>query len=227
MKNPFKKEVANYQTQEPTTPYQQAQQEWDARVGTATVQAKNWRIIAFFSLLISILLLASLIIALISRKDKLYIAEVTKEGRVVNVAPLLVTYRPSEAQKEYFVSHFIELIDSMTLDPVAVKRNWLHAYDFLTSSGAQRLNTYFKQNNPTAILGKKTVTVEIVDVNPVSEATIHVDWNKEVVNTDGQSEGKKNYSGVFTITTKQPTTREEMLRNPLGIYLVDFNISAK
>jgi type IV secretion system protein VirB5 len=52
-------------------------------------------------------------------------------------------------------------------------------------------------------------------------------WAETIINVNGQEEGRKNYSGVFTIALKQPKTREEILRNPLGIYIVDFNISSQ
>src|SRR5205085_11822150 len=32
------------------TPYRRARQEWDARIGSAAVQAKNWRLATFVSL---------------------------------------------------------------------------------------------------------------------------------------------------------------------------------
>ena len=48
---------------------------------------------------------------------------------------------------------------------------------------------------------------------------MHVNWIETIVNANGQEEGKKNYSGIFTIAIKQPTTHEEILRNPLGIYI--------
>ena len=34
-------------TPEPATPYQRAAQVWDERIGSARVQAKNWRIMSF------------------------------------------------------------------------------------------------------------------------------------------------------------------------------------
>jgi type IV secretory pathway TrbF-like protein len=34
------------------TPYQKAAQVWDERIGSARVQAKNWRLIAFGSLIL-------------------------------------------------------------------------------------------------------------------------------------------------------------------------------
>ncbi|MDR1057824.1 MAG: hypothetical protein LBL17_04695 [Coxiellaceae bacterium] len=227
MKNPYQKEIIAYKGSEPLTSYQRAQKEWDLRIGSSRVQARNWRILAMLSILTAILLAISLIFTLTTRKDRIYIAEVTKEGKVVNIAPLLVRYQPNEAQKEYFVVHFIELIRSIPLDPVLAKKNWLTAYNFLNSRGAERLNYYFKQNNPTTLLGKKTITVKILDINPVSPMTIHTNWVETIINANGQEEAKKGYSGIFTITIKQPTKHEEILHNPLGLYIIDFNVTPK
>jgi type IV secretory pathway TrbF-like protein len=41
------------QIPEPETPYQRAAQVWDDRIGSARVQAKNWRLMAFGSLALS------------------------------------------------------------------------------------------------------------------------------------------------------------------------------
>ena len=38
-------------TPEPETPFQRAEQVWDERIGSARVQARNWRILAFGNLI--------------------------------------------------------------------------------------------------------------------------------------------------------------------------------
>jgi len=227
MKNPFKKDIASYKGGELLTPYQRAQQEWDLRIGSSRSQARNWRILAILSLLAAVLLTILVLFMFTNRKDHIYIAEVTKEGKVVNVAPLLIRYQPNDAQKEYFIAHFVELIRSVPLDPVLAKKNWLTAYNFLNSRGAERLNYYFRQNNPIALLGKKTITIQISDINPISTTTLNVNWVETIINTNGQEEAKKSYSGIFTIAINQPTTNEKILRNPLGLYIIDFSIKPK
>lgn len=227
MKNPYQKETTTYKVDKLLTPYQRAQQEWDLRIGSSRIQARNWRVLAILSLTTAVLLTAGLLFALAKSKDRIYVAEVTKEGRVVNVAPLTVRYQPNEAQKEYFIVHFIELTRSIPLDPVLAKKNWLTAYNFLNSRGAERLNYYFRQSNPTKLLGKKTITTKILDINPISPTTIHTNWVETIIDANGQVEAKKGYSGIFTIAIKQPTKHEEILRNPLGLYIIDFNITPK
>jgi type IV secretion system protein VirB5 len=50
----FKRPATHYgKSPEPETPYQRAAQVWDERIGSARVQARNWRIMAFGSLFLS------------------------------------------------------------------------------------------------------------------------------------------------------------------------------
>ena len=50
----FRRSTVRYgRTPEPETPYQRAAQVWDDRIGSARVQAKNWRLMAFGSLALS------------------------------------------------------------------------------------------------------------------------------------------------------------------------------
>ena len=100
------------------------------------------------------------------------------------------------------------------------------AYQFLSSGAAEKLNHYFRQNNPLDTLGKKTVTVNITAANHVSDKTFELEWVERVVNVNGQSEGQKKFSGVFTIAIDPPTTQSAILHNPLGIIITDFNLNA-
>ena len=227
MKKTFDRETPSYRSELAETPYLRAKKEWDDRIGDARVQAKNWRFIALLSSLISILLLVMLWISLSMGQVMVYVAEVTKAGRVVNVAPLTTKYQPNQAQTEYFVTYFIKLIRQLPLDPVVAKKNWLQAYQFLTQRASQQLNDYFTQNNPVNLLGKQTVTVTINDINMVSDQSYHADWTEITYNLSGQIEKQQNYSGMFTTTYHQPTTQQEIYQNPLGIYIIDFHISSQ
>src|SRR5215467_9659753 len=52
--NLFSRPSVRYgQTPTPETPYQRAAQVWDDRIGSARVQARNWRLMAFGCLLLS------------------------------------------------------------------------------------------------------------------------------------------------------------------------------
>ena len=64
----FKRPQVRYSdTPEPVTPYQAAAQVWDQRIGSARVQAKNWRLMAFGSLILSVGFAAALVWPLLYR----------------------------------------------------------------------------------------------------------------------------------------------------------------
>ena len=227
MTQPFDQDTPSYSTPGVETPYLRAKQAWDERLSSVALSADHWRKIAIISSLISLLLLISFVLSLSWHKPSLYVAEVSQGGQIMNVKLLSQSYEPTQAQEEYFLTQFIKLISNVPLDPVAAKNNWLAAYSFLSDRGAKELNDYFQKNNPLSALNKKTVTTTITDVNPLSKNSYEIDWTEQSIDQNGQILGEKNMSGVFTIVVQTPKTKEAMLQNPLGIYIVDFHISPK
>src|SRR6516165_2873745 len=60
--NLFRRPSVRYEhTPVPETPYQRAAQVWDERIGSARVQARNWRLIAFGNLFLTLGLLGCVI----------------------------------------------------------------------------------------------------------------------------------------------------------------------
>jgi len=58
----FKRPQVRYaDTPQPATPYQSAAQVWDERIGSARVQAKNWRFMAFGCLTLALLMAGGLV----------------------------------------------------------------------------------------------------------------------------------------------------------------------
>lgn len=223
----FAGEVSYYRTPPAETPYKRAKQIWDRRLGRYATSADIWRKIALICMMLIILLFILLLLSFSWHKPKLFVAEVSAAGQVMNVQLLAMKYQPTQAQEEYFISQFVELVRSLPLDPVAAKNNWLKAYAFLSDRGAHQLNQLFKDNNPLPDLSKKTITVSITDINPLGKNTYHIDWDEQAVDQNGHIVEQRQMSGLFTVMIKQPTNEDEMLSNPLGIYIIDFHISPR
>ncbi|MBO6550252.1 MAG: conjugal transfer protein TrbF, partial [Rhizobiales bacterium] len=104
----FKRPTVRYgDTPEPVTPYQKAAQLWDERIGSARVQAKNWRLIAFALVFLSFAMLAGLIWQAGQSKVIPYVVEVNKEGHVRAVGPAIKVYQPTDAQIAYYLAQFV------------------------------------------------------------------------------------------------------------------------
>jgi type IV secretion system protein TrbL len=78
----FKRPQVRYaDTPQPATPYQAAAQVWDDRIGSARVQAKNWRLMAFGCLTLALLMAGGLVWRSAQSIVTPYVIEVDQAGR--------------------------------------------------------------------------------------------------------------------------------------------------
>src|SRR5580700_1301069 len=129
-------------TPEPETPYQRAGHLWDERIGSARVQAKNWRLACFATLALSGGLAGGLVWQSARGTVVPWVVEIDKLGRAQAVAPAVADYRPTDPQIAWHLAHFIEEVRGIPADPVVLRQNWLDAYDYVTSKGALALDDY-------------------------------------------------------------------------------------
>lgn len=205
-------------TPQPATPYQAAEQLWDERIGSARVQAKNWRLMAFGCLVLALLMAGGLVWRSAQSIVTPYVVEVDSGGQVRAVGEAVTPYRPSDAQTAYHLARFITLVRSMSIDPVVVRQNWLDAYDYTTDRGAAVLNDYARANDPFARIGKETATVQITSVVRASDASFQIRWTERRY-VSGAAAGLEHWTAVVSIVLQPPRTEQRLRRNPLGVYV--------
>ena len=145
----FKRAVQRYgRTPEPETPYQRAGQLWDERIGSARVQARNWRLMAFGGLFLTAGLSGALVWQSMQSRVVPYVVEVDRLGEARAVAPADADYRPTDPQIAWHLARFIANVRAISLDPVLMRENWLSAYDFATERGALFLGEYARAAEP-------------------------------------------------------------------------------
>jgi type IV secretion system protein VirB5 len=221
----FKRPTLRYgETPEPVTPYQKAAQVWDERIGSARVQAYNWRLMALGSLMLSLILAAILLWVGRPGSSTPYIVEVDPSGGARAVGPAVEAYKPSDAQIAFHLARFVDNIRSLSIDPVVVRQNWLKAYDFVTDRAAVTLNEYARDNDPFTKVGREAVAVEVTSVVRASEASFQVRWLERIFE-GGALKDTKWLTGLFSIVVTPPKTVEAVRKNPLGIYIQSFNWS--
>lgn len=215
----FKRSVQRYgRTPEPETPYQRAGQLWDERIGSARVQARNWRLMAFGGLALTTAMSAALVWQSLQSKVVPYVVAVDRLGEARAVSEAERDYQPSDAQVAWHLARFIEHVRSVSLDPVLMRRDWLSAYDFVTRRGAQFLGDYARAADPFGALGEKTVSVQVTSVVRASDRSFQVKWTETAFERGGRT-GTSNWTGILTVMRKSPTSAETLRRNPLGIYI--------
>ncbi len=221
----FKRTIQRYgETPEPVTPYQKATQTWDERIGSARVQAKNWRLMAFGSLALSFGLAGGLLWQSVQSRVVPYVVEVDKLGGVRAVGPAIKPYNPSDAQIAYFLAHFITDIRSLSIDPIVVRKNWLNAYTMATDHASVFLNEFARTNDPFKAIGTRTVSVEVSSVVRVSDSSFQVKWTEQTYDHDALQK-TEHWTAILSIVTKQPENADVLRQNPLGLYVNGINWS--
>jgi type IV secretion system protein VirB5 len=216
----FKPDVA------PETPYQRASDEWDKRIGSAVIQAKNWRLCALVLCGIAFLLVIGLIYQSAKSTVTPYVVEVTKEGLVQAIGPAAqARFRPGGPVLEYFLAQWVQRVRSLPLDPVVAKNQWLEAYAYLRQSAATVLNEIAAKEQPLAKLGKETVSVQVRNVVPLSKDTWQVRWEETRYSREGAVIETKTMTGSFTVEIDPPKDEAQLLKNPLGLYIARFSWS--
>lgn len=211
-------------TPEAVTPYQRAAQLWDDRIGSARVQAKNWRLAFFGCLALSGGLAGGLVWQAARGHITPWVVEVDKLGEARAVAPAEAGYQPTDAQVAWHLALFIEDVRTIPADPIVLRQNWLRAYDFATEKGAQVLNDYARNNDPFALVGKVQVAVDVSSVIRASPTSFRVAWTERRYQ-DGSLTETSRWSAIVTVVNQTPRTADGLRKNPLGIFVDALNWS--
>tara|TARA_R110000796_G_scaffold91959_1_gene196141 strand:- start:164 stop:856 length:693 start_codon:yes stop_codon:yes gene_type:complete len=219
----FKRSSTNYgQSPFPETPYQKAGQVWDERIGSARVQAKNWRLMALGCLGLCFVTSGALVWRSMQSTVTPYVVEVDETGAARAVGPATERYVASDAQIAHHLANFIADVRGLSVDPVVVRENWLHAYDFVTDRAATTLNEYAQANDPFADVGRKSRTVDVVSVVRVSDDSFQARWIEKTYE-NGTLRQAERFTGNFTLITQPPTDVARLRANPLGLYVHSLN----
>ena len=211
-------------TPEPETPYQRAAQAWDDRIGSARVQARNWRLAFFGTLALSSGLTAGLIWQGARGTIVPWVVQVDKFGEAQAVAPADAGYNPTDPQIAFHLARFIEQVRAIPADPIIVRENWLRAYDFTTDKGALALSDYARANDPFAKIGKEQVAVDVASVIRASADSFRVAWTERHYQ-DGSLTETTRWSAILTIAVQTPRTPDALRKNPLGLFINAINWS--
>ncbi|MBD9390701.1 conjugal transfer protein TrbF [Acidovorax sp. ACV01] len=215
----FKRPRVRYsETPEPITPYQAAGQVWDERIGSARVQAKNWRLMAFGSLSLALLMAGGLVWRSAQSIVTPYVIEVDQAGQVRAVGEAATPYQPADAQIAFHLARFISGVRSLSIDPIVVRQSWLEAYDYTTDKGAAVLNDYARTNDPFSRIGQQSVAVQVNSVVRASDTSFQVRWTERRY-VNGEAAGLDRWTAVLSIVLQAPRTEERLRKNPLGIYV--------
>ncbi|MBG0800174.1 conjugal transfer protein TrbF [Methylocystis sp. H4A] len=221
----FKRSSVRYgRTPEPVTPYQKAAQVWDERIGSARVQAKNWRLIALCNLLLAGGLAMGLVWQNARGSIVPWVVQIDKLGEAQAVAPAIADYQPTDAQIAWHLARFIENVRAIPADPIIVRQSWFKAYDFVTDKGAHALNDYARANDPFAKVGQIQIAVDVASVIRASTDSFRIAWTERRYENASLASTER-WTAILTIVVQPPRDAERLRKNPLGLFIHAINWS--
>jgi type IV secretion system protein VirB5 len=211
-------------TPAPETPYQKAAQVWDERIGSARIQAFNWRLMAFGCLLLSGSLTFGLVWQSARGTVTPWVVQVDWLGQAQAVGPADSSYQPTDPQIAFHLARFIEDVRGLPADAIVLRQSWLRAYDFTTDRGAAALNEYARSNDPFANFGKLQISVEVSSVIRASPASFRVAWIQRSYE-NGSLSATERWTAILTVVIDTPRDADRLRKNPLGVYVNAINWS--
>jgi type IV secretory pathway TrbF-like protein len=221
----FRRPTVRYGDTPPAeTPYMRARQAWDDRIGSAAVQAKNWRVAFFGTLVLSGAMAAGWYWQSARGTVVPWVVQIDKLGDVQAVGPAAAEYRPGDPIIGRELANFIKNVRNISTDTAVVRQDWLDAYKYLTDKGKLALNDYAQHNDPFAKIGKEQVVVEVTSVIRASDQSFRIAWVEKHY-TDGALAATERWTAIVTIVVQPPHDITNLNLNPLGIYIDAINWS--
>jgi type IV secretory pathway TrbF-like protein len=221
----FKRSSVRYgRTPEPVTPYQKAAQVWDERIGSARVQAKNWRLIALCNLLLAGGLAMGLVWQNARGSIVPWVVQIDKLGEAQAVAPAIADYQPTDAQIAWHLARFIENVRAIPADPIIVRQNWLKAYDFVTDKGTHALNDYARANDPFAKVGQIQIAADVASFIHASNDSFRIAWTERRYENASLASTER-WTAILTVVIQPPRDAERLRKNPRGLIIHAINWS--
>lgn len=156
-----------------------------------------------------------------------YVIEVDKLGNTGKVGIVQNMDLKNPNVIKYSLNTFVYSWRSIWGNVETQKKFIFDAYAYLepNSKAYGFINDYFKQNNPFEKSATENVRVKIKSIVPQNADTWQVEWEETSSNLGEEKISEITYRGFFQIKQITPTTEEQILKNPLGIFITDLNFA--
>jgi type IV secretion system protein VirB5 len=181
----------------------------------------QWRLAAFAMLVLLFFSVLANISLAKNAKVLPYVIQVDQHGYAIPVKelnPSGVDQRFVSAQIGMFIINSRTRVSDFTAQLMFAQNSYKSVSD--GSNAAKTLNDNYIKEPPTR--ARYPVSVQVLSAIPVTNDTYEASWVERVI-ADGE-EHEFGYIGTFNVVLSPPTTFDQLIENPLGVYITDYNI---
>jgi type IV secretion system protein VirB5 len=215
---------------DPMNPYALGRKEYNDRYERLAKNAASWRRTAFLMLLL--LAVSTSVVLWMAQTVKVvpFIVQVDRHGYQVAVEAVAASEVTDDRVIMARVADFVTNMRSVYNDRTALVALLMKSYDSIeAASPAQgKLDAYFRENNPLTRenIGVSVTMNSVLRAAPESNALWQAEWSEKTYE-QGRFKEERFYKGMFEVEFHSPTDIREIMKNPLGIFVYDFNITEK
>lgn len=213
-------------------PWFAARREWNAHEGGVIASRRMWQIVGICCLLIALAAVGGIIHIGLQSKFIPYVIQVDKLGQALAVGRADQAAPVDRRVLQAALASFVADARLVTPDVAVQRKAVFNVYAMLRSNepATQKIGEYYekKESNPFERAAKETAFVEIASVLQQSPETWQVDWVEETRDRQGGLKGRQRMRALLTVFVSPPTAQtseDELRRNPLGVFVRDFNWS--
>lgn len=213
----------------PESPYLNGRTEWMERYGSYVKAASNWRLVALGSMGIAFCAIGGLIAVSMQTKVVPYAVELNGHQEVVRVQRADLLSAPNANQIRASLRDWIIGARTVYSDRYAMKNliDRTYAMTMPDSRGFTDLANYHRSSNPYERSANQSVTVDVKVVVPVSDTTWQIEWTETTKEASGKVVGAQDWQGSFTVAVSPPTDAQQIMLNPLGLYVQQFSWTSR
>lgn len=185
----------------------------------------QWRLSSFILLILLTLSVAGNIYISSSVKIQPFVVQVDEHGYAIPVQMAEVSgvnERVIAAQIGQFITNSRIRVTDKDAQIIFAKNSYKSVGN--NSTALRILNQYFSSAPPTQ--DKYPVKIDIKSIIPLTPQTYQAEWSESTTNANGQNL-EVNYQGIYEVAVSPPTTMQNLVTNPLGVYILDYHIQEK
>ena len=226
----FKKKQAGEAPAKPTragnNPYLQAREEWLERYGSYISRATQWRMVAFFCLIITGISITGNVIQANQQKVVPYIVHVDDLGKAAAVARADRASVTPERLVQAEIANCITYWRTVTADIDLQKKMIDRLSFFMAGSAKGVVRQWYETNNPYEIAKKgQLIHIEVKGLPlPVSADSYRVEWTETTRSHAGVELDKHVYEATVTVQVNPPTSDAVIVKNPGGVYITSLSV---
>lgn len=210
------------------SPFEAGMDEYMERYGHLSKTAARWRQISLILALLCVACVTWVITKAADVQHVPFIVEVDRHGYEIAIKPV----NPSGIDDRLIISRlgrFITSFKTVLNDDSAQATYMSFVYNSIPegTAGYKKMIDHYQRNNPLQIAAEKNVIfVKLRSILPLGDSgkTWRGEWEEQQF-SGGNVVSTKSYTGLFEIAVNPPTKMNEILENPLGIFVTDFNIT--